>query len=60
MTYSDIKTLPLYVSEMLSEIMVIEEQHQQKELNKQVKKQSRQKKKHSIKFFFKKNMKQET
>ena len=41
MTYSDIKTLPLYVSEMLSEIMVIEEQHQQKELNKQVKKQSR-------------------
>lgn len=41
MKYSDIKTLPLYVSEMLSEIMVIEEQHQQKELNKQVKKQSR-------------------
>ncbi len=37
MKYSDIKTLPLYVSEMLSEIMVIEEQHQQKELNKQVK-----------------------
>jgi len=37
MKYSDIKTLPLYASEMLSEIMVIEEQHQQKELNKQVK-----------------------
>jgi len=35
MTYSDIQTFPSYSIEILNEIMILEEQYQQKEINKQ-------------------------